>query len=164
MRSETMGERSIGDATRTAVAMLTTAEQFVLGVCRCWDTFMEDPDPTLPWRELWPVFAYMDVLSALCAFERTFSALHRHQHRHRHRPRTLQFQEVDSPSVGTDEARMLCSLACLQRGHARATIRVLAESLARCDIRAILPPMARIATILDMHGHRLPSWHHAVER
>ena len=62
MRGETMGERSIGDATRTAVAMLTTAEQFVLGVCRCWDAFMEDPDPALPWRELWPVFAYMNVL------------------------------------------------------------------------------------------------------
>jgi hypothetical protein len=76
-----------------------------------WDCLLfhrtEDPDPTLAWRELTPVFIYINVVGALCAFERAFTVLHRHP------LRTLRFQEVDSNSVGADEARILCGLAHL---------------------------------------------------
>jgi hypothetical protein len=30
-----------------------------------------------------------------------------------------------------------------------------------CGIQAVLPPLARIAAILDVRGHRLPSWRDA---
>jgi hypothetical protein len=153
MSSETTGERTFRELSSTTVAELTTAEQFVLGVCRCWDAFMAGPDPTtLAWRELTPVFAYMNVMGALCAFERMFTMLHRHP------LRTLRFQEVDSMRVGADEARMLCGLAWLQRSKPRVTIGVLSESLTRYGVRTILPPLARIAAILDLQGHRLPAW------
>jgi hypothetical protein len=153
MAGEAICERSIDGSDRITVATLSTAEQFVLGVCRCWDAFMDDPDPTLAWRELTPVFTYMNVVRALCAFERTFVVLRRH------RLRTLRFQDVDSTQVGSDEARLLCGLACLQRGLAHAAIVVLSESMTAVGVRSILPPMARIAAILDAQGHRLPSWH-----
>jgi hypothetical protein len=42
MSSETTGERTFRELSSTTVAELTTAEQFVLGVCRCWDAFMVD--------------------------------------------------------------------------------------------------------------------------
>jgi hypothetical protein len=133
-----------------AVTALTTPEQFVLGVCRCWDAFMEGPDRTLPLRELAPVFAYMNVLGALCAFERTFA------HLHACRSRPLRFLDVDCVRVGADEARLLGGLACLQRGHARETIGLLENALTSEELRAVLPPLARIASILDARGHRLP--------
>jgi hypothetical protein len=113
---------------------------------------MDDPDPTLAWRELTPVFAYMNVMGALCAFDRTFVALHRY------RPRTLKFHDTDSLTVGPDEARMLSGLASLQRGNARETIGVLRASLTSHAIPSVLPPLARIAAILDAGGHRLPEW------
>jgi hypothetical protein len=152
MAGEAICERSIGGSQLT-VAALSTAEQFVLGVCRCWDAFMDDPDETLAWRELTPVFTYMNVVRALCAFERTFIALRRH------RLRTLHFQDVDHAQVGMDEARVLCSLACLQRGRAHQAVVALSQSMTAFAVRSILPPMARIAAILDAQGHRLPSWH-----
>ncbi len=152
MAIETLRESGVRTRPQLAVATLTTVEQFVLGVCRCWDAFAGDPDPTLAWRELTPVFAYMNVMSALCAFERAFTVLHRHA------PRSLRFQDVDSTHVGADEARLLYSLACLQRGHAQASISVLRESLSLYGVRNVLPPLARIAAILDARGHRLPAW------
>jgi hypothetical protein len=53
---------------------------------------------------------------------------------------------------------MLCGLAWLQRSKPRVTIGVLSESLTRYGVRTILPPLARIAAILDLQGHRLPAW------
>jgi hypothetical protein len=153
MAGESTGERSFRNLPQIRVSRLTTAEQFVLGVCRCWDVFMNDPDPTLAWRELTPVFVYMNVVGALCAFERAFKVLHRHP------LRTLRFKDVDSADVGADEARILCGLAHLQRCKAHATIDVLSESLTRYGVRTLLPPLARIAAILDLQGHRLPAWH-----
>jgi len=152
MAGEAICERSIGGSP-LKVAVLSTAEQFVLGVCRCWDAFMDDPDPTLAWRELTPVFTYMNVVRALCAFERTFIVLRRH------RLRSLHFQPVDNTLVGTDEARLLCGLACLQRGRAHQAAVALGQSMTAFGVRSILPPMARIAAILDAQGHRLPAWH-----
>jgi hypothetical protein len=157
MRGKTMGktmcDRSIRGAAQIAPEALSTPEQFVLGVCRCWDAFMHAPDPTLPWRELGPVFAYMNVPGALCAFERTFSLLRRQ--------RLLRFEEVDCAHLAPDEARLLCALASLQRGHAHAAIRVLRESMTRFAVRTLLPPLARIAALLDLQGHRLPMWRNA---
>jgi hypothetical protein len=147
-----MPTRCFSALTQLATAHLTPAEQFVLGACRCWDAFMYDPDRTLAWRELAPVFAYMNVLNAMCAFDRTFECLHRYQ------PQRLHFQDTDCELLGPDEAKMLCCLACLQRGHARATINVLSDALPHRGIRAVLPPLARIAAILDAQGHRLPAW------
>jgi hypothetical protein len=141
-----------GGPSQLQLTELTTAEQFVLGTCRCWDAFMGDPDPAaLAWRELTPVFAYMNVMGALCAFERTFTALHRHP------LRTLRFEAVDSPLLGPDEERLLCVLACLQRASPLTAIRVLAEALTHYGVRCVLPPLARIAAILDLQGHRLPA-------
>ena len=111
MCNPSIHDRSFCELQQLTVDALTTPEQFVLGVCRCWDAFMDDADPTLAWRELTPVFAYMNVMGALCAFDRAFTALHRQ------RPQTLRFQDTDSTSVGEDEARMLCGLAFLQRGN-----------------------------------------------
>jgi hypothetical protein len=54
---------------------------------------------------------------------------------------------------------MLCGLAHLQRCKAHATIGVLSGSLTRYGVRTLLPPLARIAAILDLQGHRLPAWH-----
>jgi hypothetical protein len=114
---------------------------------------MDDPDPAaLAWRELTPVFAYKNVMSALCAFERAITALHGHP------LRTLQFHAVDSPQLGADKERLLCALACLQRGDPLAAIRVFGGSLTHYGVRSVLPPVARIATLLDLQGHRLPAW------
>jgi hypothetical protein len=152
MWNDTMFERTLREVPQMSVELLTTAERFVLGACRCWDAFMDDPDPALAWRELTPVFAYMNVMGALCAFDRTFTALHRF------RPQTLRFRDTDSMTLGLDEGRMLCGLASLQRGEARAAIEVLRGSLTRHAIPSVLPPLARIASILDGQGHRLPAW------
>ena len=116
------------------------------------DAFMHDPDPALARRELTLVFTYMNVVTAICAFERTFTVLHRH------RPRTLRFEEVDSTNVGADEARLLGSLACLQRGDPHTAMGVLGQAMTRFGVHSILPPLARIAAILDVQGHRLPAW------
>ena len=158
MSDETTCNRNLGALPRLNVASLTPAEQFVLRVCRCWDAFMDDPDPNLPWRELTPVFSYMNVAGALCAFECIFTPLHRQ------RLRTLRFQDVDAASVGTDEARMLCSLACLQREQGQASIGVLLGALTPQGVRTLLPPLARAAAILDRQGHRLPAWRFASAR
>jgi hypothetical protein len=93
-----------------AFTELTTAEQFVLGTCRCWDAFMGDADP-----------------AALAL-------------------------------LAPDEERLLCVLACLQRAAALTAIRVLAGALTDYGVRCVLPPLARIAAILDLQGHRLPAW------
>jgi hypothetical protein len=134
------------------VAALSTPEQFVLGVCRCWDAFMEGSDPTMAWRELAPAFAYMNVLGALCAFDCVFKALHFQ------RARGLRFQDTDCNCVGIDEATLLATVANLQRGMARPSAMLLREALTPIGLRDILPPLARIAAALDAQGHRLPWW------
>lgn len=145
-------ERSFQELARMTVPTLGTAEQFVVGVFRCWDAFQADPDPALAFRELGPVFAYMGVLGALCAVDRTFHTLRQH------RLRALAFDEVDSAAVGQTEARFLCGLASLQRGDARKAAGVLAGIVSRPGIPVLVPPLARIAAILDVKGHRLPPW------
>jgi hypothetical protein len=134
------------------VEALSTPEQFVIGVCRCWDAFMEGPDPALAWRELAPAFAYMNVLGALCAFDCVFKALHFQ------RGRGLRFHDTDCKRLGIDEAVMLCAVANLQRGAARQTAALLREALTPLGLRDVLPPLARIAAALDARGHRLPLW------
>src|SRR5271170_3262418 len=121
---EMIGQTSRGQAgVPQTVAGLSTPEQFVLGVCRCWDAFVDGPDPTLAWRELTPVFAYMNVLGAFCAFERIFAVL-------RAQPMlALEFHEVDAAQLSADEARLIYGLACLQRGRPEAAISVLRQSL-----------------------------------
>jgi hypothetical protein len=145
-------DRSFHSLRILTASALSTPEQFVLGVARCWDAFMDDPDPTLAWRELAPVFAYMNVLGALCAFDCTFRLLRTH------RLRPLQFHDTDSTALGWDEARILSSLAHLQRGQARQTAQLLRGALTPQGVRAILPSLARIASALDAQGHRLPLW------
>ncbi len=88
-------ERSFGELQAMTVARLTVAEQFMVGACRCWDAFQLHPDPMLAWRELAPVFAYMNVSAALCAFGQTFEVLRRH------RLRALIFQEGDCARLCT---------------------------------------------------------------
>ena len=134
------------------VDALTTPEHFVLGVCRCWDAFMEGPDPTLAWRELAPAFAYMNVLGALCAFDCAFKTLHFQ------RARGLRFLDTDCILVGVDEATVLAAVANLQRGMARQSAVLLREALTPIGLRDILSPLARIAAALDAQGHRLPLW------
>ena len=146
------GERSFADLNEIVVPGLSTAEQFVVGVSRCWDAFLSDPDPTLPWRELAPVFAFMNVSGALCAFDNAFRILSAH------RLRALEFHEVDSLPVGMAEARLLCGLSALQRGNPRMATSALHGALSRVGVHALLAPLARIAAILDGRGHRLPAW------
>jgi hypothetical protein len=45
MAYETTSERMDDETARISVSRLATPDQFVLGVCRCWDAFMRDPDP-----------------------------------------------------------------------------------------------------------------------
>jgi hypothetical protein len=134
------------------VDALSTPEQFILGVCRCWDAFMQAPDRTLAWRELAPAFAYMNVLGALCAFDRMFKVLCVE------RARGLRFHDTDCRSVGNDEALVLCAVANLQRGLARQTAALLRGALTPLGLRDVLPALARIAAALDSQGHRLPLW------
>jgi hypothetical protein len=148
-------ERSFERLHHMMVPDLDTAEQFVVGVSRCWDVFLADPDPTLAWRELTPVFAYMDVLGALCAFDAAFHIVRQY------RLRALAFHAVGSAPVGLAEARLLCGLASLQRGNTRGASIALTGALSHRGIHAILPPLARIAAILDVRSHRLPPWRDA---
>jgi hypothetical protein len=145
-------ERSFADLHEIVVPRLSIAEQFVVGVTRCWDAFLADPDPTLPWRELAPVFAFMNVMGALCAFDTAFRVLSVH------RLRLLEFHEVDTLPVGMGEARLLCGLSAMQRGCPRTAAGALHGVLSRFGVHAMLPPLARIAAILDSRGHRLPAW------
>jgi hypothetical protein len=145
-------ERSFEDLPRLTVPHLDTAEQFVVGVFRCWDALQADPDPGLAWRELAPVFAYMGVLPALCAVDAAFHVVREY------RLPALNFDEVDSPQLGVTEARFLCVLSSLQRGNARAARAILVGIVSRFGVRVLLPPLARIAAILDGNGHRLPAW------
>jgi hypothetical protein len=144
--------RRFRSLTSLKVEALSTAEQFVLGVCRCWDAFMEAPDRTLAWRELAPAFAYMNVLGALCAFDCIFKVLRLQ------RSRGLRFHDTDCSSVGIDEATVLCAIAKLQRGSARQAVTLLRDALTPLGLRDVLPPLARIAAALDSRGHRLPLW------
>jgi hypothetical protein len=144
--------RSFETLPDLAVLGLDTTEQFVVGVARCWDAFLGDPDPTLAWRELAPVFTYMDVLGALCAFDTAFRVVDDY------RLPALTFHEVDSTQVGLAEARLLCGLASLQSGNVRAASSALAGALSSRGIHALLPPLARIASILAVKGHFLPPW------
>ena len=151
-------ERCFDELPHMTVPRLDTAEQFVVGVFRCWDALQADPDPGLAWRELAPVFAYMGALRALCAVDAAFHLVRKY------RLPALKFDEVDSPRLGLTEARFLYALSSLQRGNARAARAALAGLLSHCGIRALLTPLARIAAILDGNGHRLPPWRDALLR
>jgi hypothetical protein len=152
MATDGLRERRFAALDEIRVPGLTTAEQFIVGTCRCWDAFQAGPDPTRAYRELAPVFAYMNVMGAMCAFDSTFSVLHRRG------GSSLAFYEVDSPRLGLDEACVLSGLASLQRGRTRDAVAVLRRSLNRCGVHAVLAPLARIAAILEVRGHRLPAW------
>jgi hypothetical protein len=134
------------------VPALSTAEQFLIGVWRCWDVFAERLDPRVARCLLCPAFAYMNMLGAFCAFDRAFDALQAN------RLRRLRFAEVDCTALESDEARLLCSLACLQRTHTRAAASALSAMVTASGVRAVLPPLARIAGQLELRGHRLPAW------
>src|SRR5580698_5825566 len=94
-------ERSFRTLPKLHTAKIRICEQFVLGSCRCWDAFVAAPDPTLPIRKLAPVFAYMNVLGALCAFERAFQALKAAS------PYGLRFYDCEETQISLDEARLL---------------------------------------------------------
>ena len=134
----------------STVPQLTTPEQFVLGACRCWDAFMLSADRALAPRVLAPAFAYMNALPALCAFDAAFHAIHRH------RTRPLRFEDADCVRIGPDESQLLYGIASLQRGDTRAARHALESSLTRHGISAALPPLARIASVLEHGGHPLP--------
>jgi hypothetical protein len=138
--------RSFRQLPALRVDALSTPEQFVLGVCRCWDAFMEGSDPTLASRELAPAFAYMNVLGALCAFDCVFKALHFQ------RARGLRFQDTDCNYVGIDEATLLAALANLQRGTARQSALLLREALTPIGLRDVLPPLAFQAAAATLKG------------
>ncbi len=144
--------RSIDDLAEITLPELSTAEQFLIGVWRCWDVFAERVDPRVAQCLLCPAFAYMNVLGAFCAFDRAFDALQANRLRH------LRFAEADCTSLESDEARLLCSLACLQRTHTRAAASALSALVTAGGVRAVLPPLARIAGQLELRGHRLPAW------
>lgn len=149
-------ERHFDGLSTLTVRGLSTPEQFVIGVCRCWDAFVADADHSLPWRLLGPVFAYMNVVDAFCAFEVSFRFLARAAAL---RPELkLGFRDPYDLSLGRDEARMLSCLASLQRGRTRDAIAVWEDVLTPQTVRTVLPPLARIAAILDVQGHRLARW------
>lgn len=149
---ERSNERSFEELPCMTVAALDTAEQFVVGVFRCWDAFQRAPDPAIAWREFAPVFAYMGVLGALCAVDSAFHVVQQH------RLQSLIFAEVDGIEVGLTEACFLGSLASLQRGNVRYASGLMAGVVCRRGLHALLPPLARVASILDGKGHRLPAW------
>lgn len=144
--------RSLGTLADLSMSRCEVSEQFMVGSLRCWDAFMLTADPILPIRQLAPVFAYMNVLEALCAFEKAFCALHAS-------PRRLAFKEADDERIGSDEARMLSAVASLQIGHSRAAVSVLRPRLSDAVVRNLVPPLARIAALLCQKGHQLPRWH-----
>jgi hypothetical protein len=151
----TASQRCFADLPAILVPQLSMPEQFVLGACRCWDAYMVLPDPRIAYRLLAPVFTYMNVSGALCAFDRAFAALYRH------RVRAVEFKDTDCPRLALDEARVLSCLACLQRVNAREAVATLRALLPEDGVRAILPPLARIAGFLEARGHRLPCWDEA---
>jgi hypothetical protein len=144
--------RRFGDLSTLRVTQLSTEEQFVVGVWRCCDAFAMSADPTRARRLLGPAFAYMGMLRAFCAFDRAFFELRAHS------VRPLEFREVDDPLLGADEARLLGSVASLQRLNVGAAKNVLCSLFTRMSLRAALPPLARIAGHLEAQGHRLPIW------
>jgi len=144
--------RRFSELPAISVPALATSEQFVVGACRCWDAFMGLRDPRIAYRLLAPAFDYMNVSGAMCAFDRAFAALYQH------RVRTLEFKDTDCASLALDEARVLSCLACLQRVNPHAAARSLRMLLPETGVRAILPPLARIAGFLEARGHRLPRW------
>lgn len=144
--------RSMADLGEITVPALTTAEQFLIGVWRCSDVFAGHLDPRVARCLLCPAFAYMNVLGAFCAFDRAFDALQAN------RLRRLRFAEVDCASLELDEARLLCTLACLQRTQTRGAATALSALVTARGLRAVLPPLARIAGQLESRGHRLPVW------
>jgi hypothetical protein len=145
--------RSFAELPNYRVPDLSTAEQFVVGVFRCWDAFLADPDRQLAWRELYPVFAYMGVVRALCAVDAAFQVV-RHS-----RLRGLTFHDVDNPTLSLAEARVLCGLASLQRADSRAAAAALRGAISTRGIASLLAPFARIAGVLAAEGHPLPRWH-----
>lgn len=145
-------KRRFSQLANLRVDALSTPEQFVLGVCRCWDAFMTASEPGLAWRELAPAFAFMNVLGALCAFDRVFALLRNET------LRCWRFNDTDCSALGLDEATMLCALAHLQRASACQTVLLLRETVTPLGLRSMLPPLARIAATLDGQGHRLPEW------
>jgi hypothetical protein len=145
-------ERSFRMLPTLHTARIRVCEQFVLGSCRCWDAFLGAPDPTLPIRKLAPVFAYMNVLGALCAFERAFQTLRAAS------PYGLRFYDCEETQISLDEARLLSALASLQNADTRAAVKVLRAPLADATVREVVPPLARIASLLGAQGHRLPQW------
>lgn len=144
--------RSFAELPNYRVPDLSTPEQFVVGVFRCWDALMADPDRRLAWRELYPVFAYMGVVRALCAVDTAFQMVSEY------RLRGLAFHEVDNPALGVADARVLCGLAALQRADPRAAAGAWRGAIAERGIVTLLSPCARIAAVLAAEGHRLPRW------
>lgn len=144
--------RRFCDVCSLTVQALSEGEQFVVGVWRCWDALTHDRDAELAPRLLGPVFEYMNMPGAWCAFGRACDALRRYQRR------PFIMVEADHPFLTGDEARLLAGLAELQRLNTLAAAAVLKSLVVADGVPELMAPLARIAGCLAGAGHHLPAW------